>query len=52
MGLKISVSKTADGTKDYLQIMSDDMFSTNIVLIADKITINDARPKEESDGSE
>lgn len=52
MGLRITVSKTADGTQDYLQIMSDDQFSTNIVLITDKITIEDARPKEESDGDE
>ncbi len=47
MELKVTVSKTSNGDKDYLQIMSDDMFSTNIVLIADKITIEDARPKEE-----
>lgn len=43
MKLNITISKTSRGTQDYLQIMSDDMILVNIVLIADEITIKDAR---------
>ena len=43
MKLTVTVSKTANGKQDYLQIMSDDMFSVNVVLIADKITVEDKR---------
>lgn len=45
--LKITLSKTADGQHDYLQIMSADQFAINIVLIAHKITVMDVRPKTE-----
>lgn len=41
--LTITVSTTADGKHDYLQIVSEDQFSLNIVLIAQQITIRDAR---------
>lgn len=43
--LKVTLSKTADGEHDYLQILSADLFSTNIVLVADGIEVNDTRPK-------
>lgn len=43
MILKIEVSKTTKGDQDYLQVMSDDMVSVNIVLLADKIEIRDTR---------
>lgn len=42
--LSIAVSKTSDGQYDYLQILSVDQFSVNIVLIAGQIEIRDARP--------
>jgi hypothetical protein len=45
MKLKITVSRTRGGDQDYLQIISDDQFSVNVVLIAERIEINDARPK-------
>ena len=44
--LKITVSKTADGEFDYLQILSGDQFSLNIVLIAENVVVTDARPQE------
>ena len=44
MRLTIQVTKTSDGTQEYVQIMSDDMFSINVVLIADQIAVTDDRP--------
>ena len=41
--LTITLSKTADGKHDYLQIITDDQFAINIVLIADKIDVKDVR---------
>src|SRR3990167_1588125 len=41
--LTITVTKTSDGRDDYVQIMSADQFSVNIVLISSKITVRDAR---------
>ena len=43
MKLQILVSKTANGKADYLQILSEDQFSINIVLVAEKIIIEDKR---------
>lgn len=48
MKLTIQVTKTANGQQEYMQIMSDDMFSINVVLIADKIEIRDDRPDGET----
>lgn len=42
--LKIQISKTADGERDYIQVMSDDLVSVNVVLIADEVEIKDDRP--------
>jgi hypothetical protein len=41
--LKVTLSKTRDDQHDYLQIVSDDQFALNIVLIADKIDVDDRR---------
>lgn len=41
--LTVVVTKTADGQAEYMQIMSLDQFSINIVLIAPKIEIKDGR---------
>lgn len=46
MTLKITVTKTANGLQEYLQVISDDQFAINVVLIADKIEILDTRPVE------
>ena len=41
--LTVTVTKTADGQRDYVQIMSSDMVSVNVVLIADEIVVDDHR---------
>ena len=41
--LTIQVTKTANGEQDYVQIMSGDMFTVNVVLIAQEIEVNDKR---------
>ena len=43
MKLTIQVTKTSRGDQDYVQIMSDDFQSVNIVLIADHIKVQDDR---------
>lgn len=43
MKLKVTVTKTRDGVRDYVQVMSEDMVSVNVVLIADEIVVEDAR---------
>ena len=43
MKLSILISKTANGKAEYLQIMSEDQVSINIVLIADSVKIEDKR---------
>ena len=45
MKLTIQVTKTRRGDQDYVQIMSDDYQSVNIVLIADHIKVQDDRTK-------
>lgn len=47
MKLKITVTKTSRGDQDYVQIMSDDLLSVNIVLVADEIEVEDRREKPE-----
>ena len=42
--LTITVSKTADGQHDYVQILSGDQFGLAIVLIAGAVEVRDARP--------
>ena len=42
--LRITVTKTSDGLREYVQIMSGDQFTVNVVLIADSIEIEDGRP--------
>ena len=45
MKLNVTVSKTSRGDQDYIQIMSDDMVSVNVVFVADKIEVKDVRKK-------
>ena len=45
MNLTIQVTKTSRGDQDYVQIMSDDYLSVNIVLVADHIKVLDDRAK-------
>lgn len=41
----IEVSKTSDGSADYVQIRSPGAIPVNIVLVANEITIDDLRDK-------
>ncbi len=41
--LRITISKTADGRSEYLQIMSADVVSVNIVLVASNFIVEDKR---------
>lgn len=41
--LTVTISKTADGKDDYLQVLSLDQYSVNVVLISSKITLKDVR---------
>ena len=43
MKLKVQISKTSRGDQDYIQILSDDLLSVNIVLVVDKVEIEDQR---------
>ena len=43
MKLRVTVSKTSSGNAEYLQVLSDDQVSVNIVLIAETIEVTDAR---------
>ena len=43
MKLNVTISKTSRGDQDYLQIMSEDMVSVNIVLVSEAIKIEDKR---------
>lgn len=47
MRLKVTITPTADGKQDYMQAISDDMVSVNVVLIADYIELHSARHQEE-----
>ena len=41
---RVTISKTADGTGDYLQAISSDQVGINVVLVAARIELTDARP--------
>lgn len=43
MKLEVTISKASNGKHDYMQIMSDDQFSVNIVLVVDEVKVNDHR---------
>ncbi len=49
--ITIVVTKTSDGKSDYVQIMSSDMMSINIVLVASEIRLDDARAASGSENS-
>ena len=42
--LAIVISKARDGVNDYVQIMSSDFMSVNVVLVAGAIEVEDGRP--------
>ncbi len=46
----ITVTKTADGLADYVQICSPAAIPVNIVLVADRIVVDDHREAEMAGG--
>jgi len=42
--ISVTITKTSDGQGDYVQLMSDDMLSVNVVLVAREIVLKDTRP--------
>lgn len=42
MNYKVTISKTADGKQEYLQVLSSDGFMVNVVLIG-KFELQDSR---------
>ncbi len=43
MKLDVTITKTSTGKSDYIQIMSNDQVSVNIVLVAEEINVTDYR---------
>lgn len=43
MKLNVTITKTATGSGEYIQVMSDDMLSVNVVLVAESIKLQDLR---------
>ena len=41
--LHVTITKTANGQQEYIQILSADM-TVNVVLVAEQIELRDARP--------
>jgi len=41
MKLTVTITKTSFGDSDYIQIMSEDQISVNIVLVAEEIEVHD-----------
>lgn len=41
--LTIQVSKTSDGSKDYVQITSPDQLSLNLVFVVEQVIVKDQR---------
>jgi hypothetical protein len=50
MKLKVTVTPTSDGTMEYIQVISDDTLSVNIVLVAEQIKVLDTRKKNQKNG--
>lgn len=44
LNLEVTITKTSTLTHDYIQIMSDDQVTINVVFVADKIVVKDTRP--------
>jgi len=50
--LKVAITKTANNKLDYIQIMSTDQLSINIVLVANHIDVQDRRIVKEKEEKE
>lgn len=49
MQLQITVTKTSNGLQEYVQIISDDMTSVCVVLVADHIDLRDERKDDDGE---
>lgn len=45
LNLRVTVTKTSRGDSDYIQIMSEDSVTINVVFVAAKIIVEDTRPQ-------
>ena len=50
--LKVAITRTANDKLDYIQIMSTDQLSINIVLVANHIDVQDRRIVKEKEEKE
>jgi hypothetical protein len=41
--VRVTILKTPQGGSDYLQLISDDSISLNVVVVAGRIEVNDSR---------
>lgn len=43
--LVVTITKTADGKQEYIQILSADAIAVNVVLVAGGVELRDMRPR-------
>ena len=43
MKLRVTITPTATGEGEYIQVISDDMVTVNVVLVAESIEVMDTR---------
>lgn len=41
--VRVTITKTADGKREYIQLMSADQVSVNVVVVATKLEVQDSR---------
>ncbi len=46
MKLRVVITPTATGEGEYIQVISDDMVTVNVVLVAESIEVLDTRGEE------
>ena len=47
--LNITITKTADGAREYIQILSEEQISINVVFVARSIDLKDHRDETEEE---
>lgn len=50
MKLDVTITKTSIGESDYIQIISRDQVTVNIVFVAEEINVKDHRKKAKNEG--
>lgn len=46
--LNVTITKTRDGHNEYIQIISADQITVNVVVVAGRIVVQDMRPKKKA----